>query len=126
MEGMYHSTSIHCRWSMNAHIGSAHMYIAVPKSRSDGHLPWCTSITHQSHQLKSTIQSREVESVHQNATHMGFLLWCIAGLNSSMGGLKALALEKQARRLGIPYLRYDYQGHGQSSGTFIDKTLGDW
>ena len=48
------------------------------------------------------------------------------GLTSSMGGIKATTLEMQARRRGHPYLRFDYRGHGQSSGKVIDCTVGDW
>ena len=43
-----------------------------------------------------------------------------------MGGIKATTLEMQARRRGYPYVRFDYRGHGQSSGKLIDTTLGDW
>lgn len=50
----------------------------------------------------------------------------MAGLNSSMDGVKAVTLEMQARQQGHPFVRFDYQGHGESSGKFIDKTLGEW
>ena len=43
-----------------------------------------------------------------------------------MTGGKALALEALCRARGCSFLRFDYQGHGQSSGKFIDGTLGQW
>jgi len=49
-----------------------------------------------------------------------------SGFKSDMMGSKALALEAWARAVGRPFTRFDYQGHGQSSGRFQDGTLGDW
>ena len=43
-----------------------------------------------------------------------------------MTGTKAIALEAWARRTGRAYLRFDYLGHGQSSGRFEDGTIGRW
>ena len=43
-----------------------------------------------------------------------------------MTGTKALALESYARRRGQAFLRFDYQGHGQSSGRFEDGSIGRW
>src|SRR5215510_7085259 len=48
------------------------------------------------------------------------------GFRSDMTGTKALALEDWARRIGRAYLRFDYLGHGQSSGRFEDGTIGRW
>ncbi|MBO37922.1 MAG: alpha/beta hydrolase [Rhodospirillaceae bacterium] len=45
---------------------------------------------------------------------------------SDMEGTKAVALEKHCQRQGRAYLRFDYQGHGQSSGKFTDGTIGIW
>jgi len=50
----------------------------------------------------------------------------MTGFMSDMTGSKALALEKLARDRGQAYLRFDYQGHGQSSGEFADGTIGLW
>ncbi len=48
------------------------------------------------------------------------------GLKSDMEGTKALWLEDRARALGRAFLRFDYSGHGQSSGAFTDGCIGDW
>lgn len=48
------------------------------------------------------------------------------GFASDMTGTKALALEAFARQRGQAFLRFDYQGHGQSSGAFAEGTIGLW
>jgi pimeloyl-ACP methyl ester carboxylesterase len=43
-----------------------------------------------------------------------------------MEGTKSLHLEAWARARGRAFLRFDYSGHGQSSGTFEEGAIGDW
>ena len=50
----------------------------------------------------------------------------LAGFRSDMQGTKALFLENWARELGRAYLRFDYTGHGASSGDFAAGAIGDW
>ncbi len=50
----------------------------------------------------------------------------LGGFRSDMGGTKALYLEQWARARGQAFLRFDYSGHGQSSGAFEDGCIGDW
>jgi pimeloyl-ACP methyl ester carboxylesterase len=50
----------------------------------------------------------------------------LGGLRSDMEGTKALFLEDWARAAGRAFLRFDYSGHGQSSGAFTDGCIGDW
>lgn len=50
----------------------------------------------------------------------------LGGFLSDMTGTKATALEAYARERGQAFLRFDYQGHGQSSGRFEDGTIGRW
>lgn len=50
----------------------------------------------------------------------------LGGLKSDMEGTKALHLEDWARREGRAFLRFDYSGHGQSSGLFEEGAIGDW
>ena len=50
----------------------------------------------------------------------------LGGFMSDMTGTKATALEAHARDRGQAFLRFDYQGHGQSSGRFEDGTIGLW
>ena len=50
----------------------------------------------------------------------------LGGFMSDMDGTKALALEDWARRRDRAFLRFDYSGHGESSGAFTDGCIGDW
>ena len=50
----------------------------------------------------------------------------LGGFRSDMTGTKALALEAWARQRGQAFVRFDYLGHGQSSGRFEDGTIGRW
>ena len=50
----------------------------------------------------------------------------LGGLKSDMLGTKAVFLEDWARREGRAFLRFDYSGHGESSGAFTDGCIGDW
>lgn len=53
------------------------------------------------------------------------VLFC-GGFASDMTGTKAGVLEAHARATGRSYTRFDYTGHGQSSGRFEDGTIGAW
>ena len=50
----------------------------------------------------------------------------LGGFKSDMEGTKARWLENWARDAGRAFLRFDYSGHGQSSGAFTDGAIGDW
>ncbi len=50
----------------------------------------------------------------------------MTGFMSNMTGSKARALEDLCRDRGHAFLRFDYQGHGASSGNFADGTIGLW
>ncbi|MGH6896181.1 MAG: alpha/beta hydrolase [Geminicoccaceae bacterium] len=53
------------------------------------------------------------------------VLFC-GGYTSDMTGTKATALEAFCREAGHACTRFDYAGHGASSGDFIDGTIGAW
>jgi pimeloyl-ACP methyl ester carboxylesterase len=53
------------------------------------------------------------------------LLW-LGGFNSDMKGTKALALDAWAAEHGRACVRFDYSGHGESGGAFVDGTIGRW
>jgi pimeloyl-ACP methyl ester carboxylesterase len=53
------------------------------------------------------------------------LFW-LGGFNSDMQGTKALALDAWAAGQGRACVRFDYSGHGESGGAFIDGTIGRW
>ena len=50
----------------------------------------------------------------------------VHGLNSDMQGLKALSIEKYAKKNKLSYLRFDCRGHGKSYGKFENFTISDW
>jgi len=53
------------------------------------------------------------------------VMW-LSGLKSEMTSTKASVLAEWAARRGHPCTRFDYSGHGQSSGRFEDGTVGAW
>lgn len=50
----------------------------------------------------------------------------LGGFRSDMTGTKAMHLEAWAARAGRAFLRFDYSGHGASSGDFEAGSIGDW
>jgi len=50
----------------------------------------------------------------------------LGGFRSDMSGTKASALAAHCRDIDQPYLRFDYFGHGASSGDFRAGTIGRW
>ena len=50
----------------------------------------------------------------------------LGGFMSDMEGTKALHLENWCKAQGMSFLRFDYSGHGQSSGACEEGCIGDW
>jgi pimeloyl-ACP methyl ester carboxylesterase len=53
------------------------------------------------------------------------VVW-LGGFNSDMAGTKAQALADWAVACGRAYVRFDYFGHGESSGEFAEGTITRW
>src|SRR5438445_7372120 len=53
------------------------------------------------------------------------LFW-LSGFNADMQGTKALALDAWAAEHVRACVRFDYSGHGESGGAFIEGTIGRW
>jgi len=53
------------------------------------------------------------------------VVW-LGGLRSDMLSTKAVALAEHCARRGLPFVRFDYSGHGESEGTFPDGTISRW
>ncbi|RIX99181.1 alpha/beta hydrolase [Aureimonas flava] len=53
------------------------------------------------------------------------LVW-LGGFRSDMRGTKAEVLSALCEREGLPFLRFDYSGHGGSEGRFEDGTISGW
>lgn len=71
-----------------------------------------------------TAQGRRI-AYHRTSGH-GPAVVFLGGLKSDMEGTKAIHLEAWARAQGRAFLRFDYSGHGQSSGQFEEGAIGDW
>lgn len=53
------------------------------------------------------------------------VFWC-GGYRSDMTGSKASYLAEQCAARGYAFTRFDYTGHGQSSGTLAEGSIGKW
>lgn len=71
-----------------------------------------------------TLQGRRL--AYHKSDGSGPTIVFLGGLKSDMEGTKAVCLEEWARARGQRYLRFDYSGHGESSGAFTDGCIGDW
>jgi pimeloyl-ACP methyl ester carboxylesterase len=85
-----------------------------------------TSLTIESPPPVRTIAVRVRESKRNGGeNNRPGLIW-LGGFKSDMKGTKAAALDAWAEANGRACLRYDYSGHGESGGDFIDGTIGRW
>lgn len=73
------------------------------------------------------LERRDGEQIafHQVQGSGPTVVW-MGGFASDMEGTKALALDAWARASGRAYLRFDYYGHGSSSGDFALGTIRRW
>ncbi len=72
----------------------------------------------------TTPQGRRIASDRLPGRGPGIVF--LGGFRSDMTGTKALALEAWAKVEGRAFVRFDYSGHGASSGRFEDGCIGDW
>jgi uncharacterized protein len=68
------------------------------------------------------IAYNQYKSKKKNAPYVIFL----HGLMSSMESTKALYTETHCINQGYNFIRFDNFGHGQSSGKFLEETIGSW
>ncbi|MEL6736635.1 MAG: alpha/beta hydrolase [Pseudomonadota bacterium] len=59
-----------------------------------------------------------------NTLRPGFV-W-LGGFRSDMTGTKAQAMVEHCQAHGLAAMRFDYSGHGQSGGAFVDGTISRW
>ncbi|WP_207099643.1 alpha/beta hydrolase [Paracoccus shandongensis] len=62
----------------------------------------------------------------QRSTGRGPGVVFLGGFKSDMTGTKAAWLHDWARGQNRAFLRFDYSGHGDSSGSFEEGCIGDW
>lgn len=76
------------------------------------------------HSFLETPQGRKI-AFHQTSGQGPGVVF-LGGFNSDMGGTKAVFLQDWAEKTGRAFLRFDYSGHGDSSGQFEEGSIGDW
>lgn len=69
-------------------------------------------------------ERRAIAVCQQDGASPGVIF--LAGYKSDMKGTKAEALVRWAARAARGCVRFDYSGHGESDGKFIDGTIGRW
>jgi pimeloyl-ACP methyl ester carboxylesterase len=62
---------------------------------------------------------------HEGAPGKPGVFW-LHGFNSRMTSQKAESVARWCGERGLSCLRFDYSGHGESSGTPADGVIGDW
>lgn len=72
----------------------------------------------------TTTQGREI--AYHSTAGTGPTVIFLGGFKSDMNGTKAVFLENWADDSGRAFLRFDYSGHGESSGAFEEGCIGDW
>ncbi|MGY6535069.1 MAG: alpha/beta hydrolase [Pararhodobacter sp.] len=75
-------------------------------------------------QTLQTAQGRSIAYHRLPGTGPGVVF--LGGFRSDMTGTKAVFLQEWAEKRGRAFLRFDYSGHGASSGAFLDGCIGDW
>lgn len=63
---------------------------------------------------------------YQGASDKPTTVIFLGGFASDMGGTKAIALDEWARAQSRSFVRFDYFGHGQSTGKFEEGTISRW
>jgi len=84
--------------------------------------PVLTPITSTTPFKNYTLAYRRREAVNTDLPEIVFL----SGFRSDMMGNKATFLDAYAEKTGQGFTRFDYMGHGESGGSFLDGTIGEW
>jgi pimeloyl-ACP methyl ester carboxylesterase len=69
-------------------------------------------------------EARPIAVLRRQGTAPG-VFW-LGGFRSEMTGLKASALDRLGAETGAAVTRFDYSGHGQSGGDFLEGTISRW
>jgi pimeloyl-ACP methyl ester carboxylesterase len=75
-------------------------------------------------QVATAADTRAI-AVQASAGDTPGIFW-LSGFKSDMKGTKAEALAEWAKAVGRACVRFDYSGHGQSKGEFVEGTIGRW
>lgn len=75
--------------------------------------------------LTLDLPDRRLAYCHQRGQSAAGVLF-LGGYRSDMTGSKASFLATACQQIGCSFTRFDYRGHGQSSGVFSEGTIGAW
>ncbi len=78
----------------------------------------------QQHSILTRTDGATIAYHHNTGAGPG-VIFC-GGFKSDMTGIKATTLDAFCRTRNQQFTRFDYQGHGASSGSFENGTIGTW
>ena len=73
----------------------------------------------------TTLNKRKIKYLFLNKKSQITLVF-FHGFMSDMIGEKPMAIQKFCRKQKLNFLKFEYSGHGKSSGKFIDGTISQW
>ena len=72
-----------------------------------------------------TTTKRKIKYLYFNAKNQTVVVF-FHGFMSDMLGAKPIAIEKFCRKKKINFLKFEYSGHGKSSGKFTSGNISKW
>lgn len=72
------------------------------------------------------LQLNDYEIAYESSEGVGPCVIFCPGFNSTMQGNKARKLKTFCIDKGVPFVRFDYSGHGESGGDFADGCISTW
>ena len=78
------------------------------------------------HDTLKTVNDNSLAYIYNYSSKNKYNLIWFGGLNSDMHGTKAEAISEYADLNNYNFCRFDYSGHGLSSGSFEDFNISDW
>ena len=78
------------------------------------------------HDTLKTVNDNSLAYIYNYSSKNKYNLIWFGGLNSDMYGTKAEAISEYANLNNYNFCRFDYSGHGLSSGSFEDFNISDW
>ena len=78
------------------------------------------------HDTLKTANNNSIAYIYDYSLDNKYNLIWFGGLHSDMHGTKASAISDYAEQNGLNLCRFDYSGHGESSGEFKDCNISGW
>ncbi|MDY0872099.1 alpha/beta hydrolase [Dongia rigui] len=105
-------------------LTASHDRVMVPIHAEAQRLPLPAGGYLAYHRRNLAANDRTADGINTRAAPPGIIF--LGGFASDMTGTKAMALDAYCAATGRAFVRFDYRGHGQSSGSFTDGTIGAW